>query len=383
MLSWRLFFVFFFVYRCAMAVLGEFVVRSLTPLGDAEQYQRSTSIFQFVESLGTFGNPTGVRSLSSAITESVGGLFHSLFGGNPVMIDIGFQSIAFFGLCKLLLALTPQLRGPVALLLLTPSFNLWSSVASKEAIVVFAMAIAARYIYRIHAEQSFRFGFLEVLALLLLWIFKNNYLPAIIFTVGVCVLAQHVHQKTFVALTAGLVSLLGIFIFQEQIAELSFAVQRNWGGGLEALVGQSTRGLFFQQPEDVFVKAPIGMWLSFMGPTLGEVSRGLLHKVSFAESVFLLGFLAYYTIVRLPVLPLYNAVLGSFSLFWLFFGSYPFGVMNPGSAIRYRTGYLVFIVIVVLFVMSRPAYLKFASRRQTGGAKSRIRASHLQAAPTS
>ena len=363
MLTWRLFYVFYFLYRCALSILAQVVVSSLTILGDSGSYQTAGSVFLHADGLGFLADPTEVRYLSTSLTYSIGAVLNIISGGNPHFVNFGFQCIAYFGLYRLLTALTPAFRGPVALLLLTPSFNLWTSVASKEAITAFAVAIIARYIYRIGQERQFGVGFLEVLAFLLIWIFKNQYLPSLAFLIGVSFFAQYFHQKSVVAIFAGLMTIVGLFIFQDVLADLAFRVQIHWTSLTGSNVG-STRPAFFQEAFDVILKAPLGMWLSFMGPTLGEVSRGMLHKVSFLESTFIFGVLVYYVLVRLPSIPVYSFAIGGFALFWLLFGTYPFGVMNAGSAIRYRAGYLILVILIVLFVMTRSSYLSFSAPRE-------------------
>jgi hypothetical protein len=41
-----------------------------------------------------------------------------------------------------------------------------------------------------------------------------------------------------------------------------------------------------------------------------------------------------------------------FTLFWILFTNYPLGIMNPGSAIRYRTGYEILVFVVMVFLLS-------------------------------
>ena len=74
---------------------------------------------------------------STKITETIGAVFHHITFGSPTLIDIGFQTIAFIGIFKMLVAVDGKTRRFLALLIMTPSFNIWSSVAAKEALIVF------------------------------------------------------------------------------------------------------------------------------------------------------------------------------------------------------------------------------------------------------
>ena len=102
------------------------------------------------------------------------------------------------------------------------------------------------------------------------------------------------------------------------------------------------------------------MFLGFFGPTLNEVAfGGPLQLASFIESAVLLAVLALAILRQLPSMPVYSALMGGFSLFWILFATYPLGVMNAGSAIRYRTGYELLIFVLITVIMSRQSYVSW------------------------
>ena len=294
--------------------------------------------------------------VSLKLTEGIGTVFYHLSGGNPFLINVGFQTIAFVGIVMFLKALDPDVRLKILPLILLPSFNLWSSVASKECIVVFAVCIIARYIVRIYRDDDLRIRFIEIFAFLLIYIYKNHYIPAIVFILMCAMLSRYVAQRTIIVLTGGFISAVGLFLFRDRLGDLALEVQTHWTIGDGQFVGRATREFFFHTQSDVFTKAPEGMFQSFFGPTISDMSIGLLQKVAFFESTFIMLALAYMFYVSFWRLPIYNFFVGLLSLFWILFPSYPLGVMNAGSAIRYRTGHFVIVLLIFAFLMTRRAY---------------------------
>ena len=95
------------------------------------------------------------------------------------------------------------------------------------------------------------------------------------------------------------------------------------------------------------------MFQSFFGPTFSEVSNSVLHLFSFVESLVILIILMAIVLVRLPRLPVFIFITATFSLVMILFVNYPFGIMNPGSAIRYRTGYFPIVIFIIIVLTSR------------------------------
>ena len=119
MIRWSLFYAFLFAYRTMFAYAGQTVVRTLTKLGDAGEYQNQ----------GNLDFSLGALVDSTRLTQTVGAVLRAATGGNAVLINVGFQAIGFIGLVVFLQALRPRDRRWAALLVLLPTFNLWTSVA--------------------------------------------------------------------------------------------------------------------------------------------------------------------------------------------------------------------------------------------------------------
>jgi len=356
---WRSLFIFLFVYRCSMSVIGELFIARLTQLGDSESYQHSiftiTDVILDIRGDEIF---TVGRYYSTKITESVGALFHLLFFGNYILIDIGFQTIAFIGIYKFLTSLDQRSRLFLFLLVLTPSFNIWSSIASKEPLVVFFVGVLCANIVNC-VEGRFRIGPLEVICFVGVFMFKVQYIPAIVAVYGFIIVGRYVRRKALFALFAGLFSIIPLYLGKDKIDNMAFGILPHFVG-----LG-SSREAYWVETYDVFYKAPFGMFQAFFGPTLAESSKGFLQMASFIESSFIVFVLLYFVIGRFARLPVYCFFAGSFSLAWLLFATYPLGILNAGAAVRYRTGHFLLVFLIFAVIFSRAYFVRWSRNGET------------------
>jgi hypothetical protein len=330
-----------------MSVVGQTVVPKFTRLGDAGSWQQG----QFSTDISWYGD-------SNALVANFGAILYHLFLGNKVLINLGFQTLAFYGLYRLLTAFDPELRKRLVLLLFLPSFTVWTSVAGKEAVLTFSVSVICAHFVDIYYGRD-KLKIIHFVALYLIFTMKPHYLISMIYVFGVSKLSSYARQPALLALAAGLISLPPIYIFRDTIDDLSFEILPHFIG-----FGRSTREIFWTEQYDVFWRAPYGMYQGFLGPTLQEalVGRNLLHIISYLEGVFLTVVLSFYLFRKIQTLPVYNLVISIFAVFWMLFPNYPFGIMNPGSAIRYRSGYIVFIFFVFSLLMSRSIYENWRRR---------------------
>lgn len=349
--GWGVFFVFLYLYRCGMSVLGELVVTRLTSLGDAGLYQQNKfAIIETTRSLGASQIFDMGKTYSTAITQTVGAIFHSVSFGNPILIDFGFQTIAFVGIFKFITAVEGVTRKYLAVLMLTPSFNLWSSVAAKEALVVFFVGALCAFFVRLYRNDS-KLGLLEVVSALGVSVYKVHYVPALVAVFLFVIVGRIIRQKVALAIGAGLFSLVPLFLLRDKIDNMAFlTIPHFLGRG-------SSREAYWVEKYDVFYKAPYGMFQGFFGPTIGESISGPLQMASFLESAFIVGILLLLLVRNLPNIPVFGFVAGVVSLGWLLFASYPLGIMNSGSAVRYRTGHLLLVFLIFTIVFSRDRYI--------------------------
>ena len=140
---WQIFYLFLFLYRCLYSVFGHYVVATITSLGDSRRYQgRAPEAFSEYFYLS-----------STALTDTIGVIFQKLSAGEPLLINFYFQTVGFIGIVMLLQSLEPAVRRKMAVLVMMPSFSLWSSVASKESIVVLAVCLVCTYLVAMYYNR--------------------------------------------------------------------------------------------------------------------------------------------------------------------------------------------------------------------------------------
>lgn len=345
-ISWATIFVLLFLYRCAYSFLAQMFIINITTLGDARRYQGRATL--------AFGE--SIFHDSTAMTDTLGRIFQTLTAGDPIGVNLCFQAVAFIGICRLLLVVDADVRSKLLFLLMLPSFTLWSSIASKEAVVVYGMCFLSAYLIKLYRDE-YQFNILHLFPAYIVFLFKKHYFAALLFVFATILIAKHVRQKAFLAICLGLFSVTWIWVFRDLIDNLAFEVQIHFLG--EGAIGRSSRPEFWIETYDVFRKAPEGMLLSFLGPTWSEASTSILHIASLLESGAISVLLMYYLVRRMPEIPVFAFAIAAFTLFWLLFANYPFGVMNPGTAIRYRTGYIVLVFVVFSIFLSRESFTRW------------------------
>jgi len=354
---WTKFLILFYFYRCFASAVADLIIVRITSIGDTSSYQQGRGavgldqlgLREFAIKAATAGD----FQLSTHLTGMVGRTLNIIFLGNTLLINVGFQTIAFVGIIYLLMSVPATQRHRLAILLALPSFTLWTSMASKECIVVFSVCILGGAIVRLYYGK-FKFNFLVLIAFITIWLFKPHYIPALFYIFAVTIIGKHIKQKALVALLFGVFSLAVLFVLRDYVDALSFGVQRGFTTFVE---GSTRKELFFVESYDVFSRAPLGFLMAIVGPTLEETLSSPLHLFSFVESMALLAILFFYVSVRLPTLPIYSVISGVFLVFWTIFPNYPFGVMNPGSATRYRSGWIVLLFIAIAVLQSRKLYV--------------------------
>jgi len=345
-MRWTTLYRLLFLYRCTVSVLAELVVRAFTPLGDASKYGA------IKYELGATFALLGARD-STELTKVIGTLFGYLSFGQPMLINLWFQAVGFYGIWRFLAALPPEMRKPAYILMLLPSFTLWSSIASKESIVLFAMGVLCGFLVDLYYNRA-KLRLELALAVYLMVVYKVHFLPPVLLIAGALIFGRYVERKIPMVAFGILLSFAGLYVFQDKFRELSMQVEVHFADG------GSSRPEFFVNPNDIFDKAPEGMWLGFYGPTVEEAVKGhLLQKVAFIESGIIVLLLGSILVRRLPDLPLFSLLLWAGGLFWILFMAYPASVYNPGSAIRYRAGYILFVIFLFLTPLSREVYMRW------------------------
>ena len=153
-----------------------------------------------------------------------------------------------------------------------------------------------------------------------------------------------------------------LYHFRDIIDELSFSMYAHFnpsGAG-------STREIsVFENQYDIFFQAHYGMIVAFIGPSFDELVDKPVFIPFFIEGVALLALLTFLNwreyanvLVKGKINVLFFTIV-FFTLFWFLFVHYPFGVFNPGSATRYRSNFIHFLVIFVFYFRYRIKWCPF------------------------
>jgi hypothetical protein len=325
--------------------LALFVYARYTSLGDTARYLS--------------GRTYGYDMWFLSSTHMMDFLAHSLviFVG-PVFANLPFVFLSIFGVFYAVKRLELNNRELIFLLTLLslPSFGIWTSIASKEAMAVFFMGIILGFAIDVIKKNRNKNYVLVVVAFYLCAIFKPQYL------IGILALIIFVYVSRKLSLKGmGNLALLGLFfilsftilyVFRHQINELSFIMPSHFR--LEA--GSTRDNTIWLNDFDVFWNAPYGMFIGFFGPTFNEALLKPTHLLVFFESLFIV-LIFFYGLLKLTLISINTGRLNVYYLgifltatLWILFVHYPFGALNPGSAIRYREGFYAFLVILFYFV---------------------------------
>jgi hypothetical protein len=340
-LTWPAVYAVLFIYRSIASVFAiGFVVR-LTTLGDSHAYA-TLEFDQWVEKSGAGLN-------SNMVTFFYGLAIRKLFFANEFVVSIAYQAVAFVGIVMLLASLETGLRRRIAPLFFFPSFTIWTSIAGKETFTVLFVCLILKAI----ADLAYRRGmsFIQIgVAFVGVAVFKPHFLPATLFLFGLVLMAAPVKIKASLVTGALIVTVSILFALRPflEISAPDLLISHFTGDN-----ARSARPPFWTEHGDFFGKAALGMWLCFVGPTLEEVRVSVVHLFSFVESMILLGVFAFYLSRELPRIPLFCFLLGLGTIFWTLAPNYGTGVMNPGTAIRYRSGWLPIIYFCVIVLMTR------------------------------
>lgn len=348
---------FLFFYRILMAFLAEFVIAKFTILGDVgaflygEPYEKYGTLSMMIDKFGF-----QLFFMKDALGVFIISALHSILRLR-VLTFCACSAIGYVGIRKFLLAAKSESRSFLFLVLLCyfPSFNIWSSIAGKECLVVFGMGILCAELIKLYKKEPFKPSVLFFIALWLVMALKKPYIPFVLITFGYVVLCRCVKlpYKWDVAILVGLLAavVVGIYLLRYQIDEYSFYAQ-----DVFRVSARSTRDHVFIEQFDFFKKMPYLLPLAFWGPTWAECTTSPLHLFSFIESGIII-LMAVIMLWGFPVRLIQQFrqyyqwfLLGCISVFLLLFVQYGQGIINPGAGIRYRTNiYLPVIAFVYIY----------------------------------
>jgi hypothetical protein len=333
----------FVTLKVAYMLFGLFVFANVTTLGDTGRYLEG----------GAFSAVTWYLN-STEMMDVLASSFGIL--GGPVFANLPFVFLSTFGVYYSVKRLNLHDRETklVLLMLSLPSFGIWTSIASKEAVAVFFLGGILGFLIDLIKGNKKNYVFL-FLSLYLCAIFKPQYLVgifALFFFIYVDkIFSLKLVGKVILFFLFLLVSFLSLYIYREEINQYSFLMPAHF-----TMDADSTRqNDIWLDDFDVFWNAPYGIFIAFVGPTLSEALSKQIHFYVFLESCFILLFFSLYSIKILIMQIKYASINFFFPacffivVSWILFVNYPFGVLNPGSAVRYRQNFYAFLIVLFYF----------------------------------
>ncbi|MCS7487752.1 MULTISPECIES: hypothetical protein [Marinomonas] len=334
----------YFIIKVFYMFFALFVYSKFTTLGDTDRY---------LSGYEAFSNDFWYNS--TALMDTVTYSFTFLLGS--VLANVPFLVLSFIGVFYPIsrLNLTQSQLLVLLALLSLPSFSVWTSIASKEAVGVFFLGIILGFFIDFVKKRSNSNYFLVFFSFYLCSIFKPQYLVGIVALFIFIFISRKFSLRGFGKLILLILffvfSFLALYIFRNQINELSFIVPLHFS--MDA--GSTRENTLWVYDFDVFRNAPYGMFIGFFGPTLLEALSKPTHFLAFIESMIIVGVFLYGSL-KLILISLNTGRMNVyfFGIFltvslWILFVHYPFGALNPGSAIRYRENFYAFLVILFYF----------------------------------
>jgi len=351
----------FSLIKVTYMFLALFVYAKFTTLGDTARYLSGPS----------FGSDSWYVN-STYMMDLLAHSFEIFLG--PILANLPFVLLSIYGIYYAVKRLNLNNSELILLLALLsfPSFGIWTSIASKEAMGVFYLGIILGFIIDVIKRNPKKNYLLVAFAFYLCAIFKPQYLISISATLTFLFVSRKFSLKgTGKLVLIGLflaTSFLVLYLFRYQINELSFIMPPHFS--LDA--GSTRENTIWVNDFDVFWNAPYGMFIAFMGPTLSEALSKPTHFFALLESTIIL-FVFLFSLLKLLLISINSGKINVFYIgvfltaaLWILFVHYPFGALNPGSAIRYRENFYAFLVILFYFgyIEVKRNYLSFKLHKQ-------------------
>jgi hypothetical protein len=342
----KLFYMFFAV----------FVFSKLTTLGDTFDYLHTPLAFSFK-----------IFYSSTALMQFTGALFRLIFQSD-LLACLPLNILSFYGIYYAVDRLNLYRYATYIIILFSlPNFAVWTSIHGKEAVGCFFSAVLAVAIIKM-LNGPYRLKFIDYAALYLCLMFKPQYLLFIMQAGAFIFIARRFSDKRYVPMVLGLLIIAAnvtvIYLFRDMIDTVARGMAVHFKSN-NANLAQSTRSEApWLETYGFFHSAPYGMFIAFFGPTLPEMLRKPAQMLAGCESILMIGCFLFLLWPRLK----YNlfffrfnpTVLITYLILFvgILFIHYPFGFLNPGSAIRYRANFYALFILLLLYLFTKPAGIK-------------------------
>lgn len=342
-LRFSCFWYWYFLIRIAYLFFSVLVYGKLSTLGDTSRYLSAEVHFQLISLYN-----------STSLMDFVGGVCGTLLGGNTILSNFPFMLLSYYFIWWSIeeLGLRRKLNNGLLLLIISlPNLCIWTSVCSKETFgLIISSVLGVLFVHFFNGD--FRMRLRDYFALYLCIIFKPQYLPFIlqglflIYLMNRCVCS--LKGRFLLTLFCVSSNMLFLYVIKDLINQYAGIMYLHFA--LDS--AESTRENIWVEENDFFWKAPWGMFVAFFGPTLNEMVQKPLQLIAGLESTLILILLLHLSVkmvYRLLACGKIHSVLVP-TLFIVVTGicllHYPFGIFNPGSAIRYRTNFLYLFILL-------------------------------------
>ncbi len=354
------FWLYYFVIRILYLIFTIFIYARLTTLGDTDRYLTAP-----LSSIADFK----LLISSTQMMDAVGSIFGTL-GGSNILTNLPFTLLSFFTIKWVIdkYHFRDYIDNRLLLIVLSlPNFCVWTSVCSKETVgLVFSAILGSLIIDFLNRDYSFKKK--DYFAIYLCLIFKPQYLPFIAQgLVMIYIMNKYlksVNSKVIFGCFVVFCNLAVLYLISDLINKYAGMMYMHF----DDPNANSTRDNIWINDNDFFYEAPRGMFVAFFGPTFNEMLRSPVHLIAGMESVIILVLfllLGSQLIYRLIFRYRLNVTV-FFSYFIIITGisllHYPFGIFNPGSAIRYRTNFLFLFILLFLYLCKEYALLKMKQK---------------------
>lgn len=238
---------------------------------------------------------------------------------------------------------------------LFPHFLIWSGSSSKEQIVlifgIFVIGFVTKRLFLVH-KLTFMSLFVVCFSLAFILFVRPNYFPIYFIIFLTSLLAPTLNKAKIYRLSVGvwafvfsLITMLAISVtsaFTSFFSKDFIYYMREVKGHFLDLPGRSNRyNIQWDTISDFFYNSLWGIPHGFIGPTLVETISKPIQFPVFLEGIAYL-FVLCYLFTKLLKLAYASNKVRVYILPYLFvalviiFVSYPFGIFNPGSALRYK-----------------------------------------------
>ena len=338
----------YFFIRLFYLLFATQIFARLTTLGDTEWYLAGG---QRPFSLMTFHN-------STYFMHFFGGVIGAIFRRNLLLSSIPAMLISFFITKWVIekLELRKRVNNVFLMAMISlPNFSIWTSVWSKEVFgLVFSSIIVVTIINFLNGKYEIKI--IDIVGMYICLVFKPQYLPFILQgLIFIYIAREYMNRKTIEQVILGLTILLTNILFLYIIRD-TVNMYAGRMHGYFVFYGAGTRENIFLEDYDFFRHLPRGMFVAFFGPTLGEMRDSPLHVIAGIESlsiIFLFLYLLKYTYADgffnfrfSPVVTISYLII----FIGICFIHYPFGIFNPGAAIRYRTNFIFLFIVLLLYL---------------------------------